>query len=132
MRLAVGRVAQARPRGRWQACNVRKVVGIVSDEQQKEQAEPVFYDALFRQKRKKGQWRVVNAPRLEGAVADTHAHLHMLPDPALALGRCAIHGVSFVCEIVDVHEDGALPFRELDSWLLQAEIHMRRLAKGRC
>lgn len=44
--------------------------------------DPVFYDALFRQKRKGGKWRVMPSPVLEGPVADTHAHLQMLADPA--------------------------------------------------
>ena len=53
--------------------------------------EPLFRDALFRQKRKHGKFREVDAPRLEAPVADTHAHLQLLPDPALALARCAAH-----------------------------------------
>lgn len=68
--------------------------------------DPVFGDALFRQKRKHGKFRVVEAPRLEAAVADTHAHVHLLPDPALAFAQAAVWGVSFICNIVDVCEDG--------------------------
>ena len=34
-----------------------------------EQEQPVFLDALFRQKRKHGKFRLVEAPRLEGEVA---------------------------------------------------------------
>ena len=78
--------------------------------------EPVFRDALFRQKRKHGKYRVVEPPALEALVADTHAHLQLLPDPALALARCAVHGVRFVCTIVDAFEDGATTFERLDAW----------------
>ena len=46
-------------------------------------------------------------------MADTHAHLQLLPDPALALARCAAHRVSFVCTIVDAFEDGTTTFDDL-------------------
>lgn len=82
--------------------------------------EPLFRDALFRQKRKHGKFREVDAPRLEAPVADTHAHLQLLPDPALALARCAVHGVGFVCTIVDACEDGAATFERLDAWRAEA------------
>lgn len=85
-----------------------------------EAVEPVFRDALFRQKRKHGVWREVEAPALEAPVADTHAHLQLLPDPALALARCAIHNVGFICTIVDVHEDGSTTFDSLKGWLREA------------
>ena len=55
--------------------------------------DPVFYDALFRQKRKGGKWRVMPSPVPEGPVADTHAHLQMLADPACELARAGAHGV---------------------------------------
>ncbi len=69
--------------------------------------EELFRDALFRQRRKRGAYRLVDAPQLEGPMADTHCHLHMLPDPALAFARCAVNGVDFVCSIIDVVEDAA-------------------------
>ena len=40
-----------------------------------EEQQPVFADALFRQKRKHGKFRLVEPPRLAGPVADTHAHV---------------------------------------------------------
>ena len=49
-------------------------------------------------------------------IIDTHAHIHMLPDPAWELVRCAANGVDFVCEIVDPSEDGSLPFDQLAAW----------------
>lgn len=93
-----------------------------------EAGEPVFYDTLFRQKRKKGKYRIVNAPRLGASVADTHAHLHMLPDPALALARCAVHGVDFICAITDVMEDGTQLFDNLKQWQFKGAIGIRNLS----
>ncbi len=92
--------------------------------------EPLFRDALFRQKRKHGKFREVDAPRLEAPVADTHAHLQLLPDPALALARCAAHGVGFVCTIVDACEDGAATFERLNAWRAQAAALAPGLAGG--
>lgn len=88
-------------------------------------AEPLFGDALFRQKRKKGKFRTVNPPRLESAVADTHAHVHLLPDPALALAQCAVWGVEFVCDIVDIQEDDApAVFAHLREWPHEAQARL--------
>lgn len=82
--------------------------------------DPVFYDALFRQKRKGGKWRVMPSPVLEGPVADTHAHLQMLADPACELARAGAHGVAFVETIVDPAEDGFATFEMLPLWLMEA------------
>ncbi len=82
--------------------------------------DPLFYDALFRQKRKGGKWRVMPAPVLPGSVADTHAHLQMLQDPALELARAGAHGVGFVETIVDPADDGFTTFAALPGWLMEA------------
>ena len=89
--------------------------------------EPLFEDALFRQKRKHGKWREVEAPVLEGPVADTHAHVQMLPHPALALARAGAHGLGFIEDIVDPAEDGFAPFDELPAWLMEAVGLVRRM-----
>ena len=96
---------------------------------EEERTEPVFFDTLFRQKRKKSAYREVEAPALEGPVADTHAHLQLLADPALALARCAAHQVSFVCTIVDAWEDGTTTFECLDAWKREAGVDVRRLVR---
>lgn len=62
-------------------------------------------DALFRDS--KGKTRPTPAafdelPRVP--VADTHCHLGMLPNPALALARAAVHGVDFICCVTDPSE----------------------------
>ena len=68
---------------------------------------PPERDFGFYQRRKHDKWRAVAppAPALEAPVADSHAHIHMLPDPAWELERCAANGVDFVCEICDPSED---------------------------
>jgi TatD DNase family protein len=65
--------------------------------------------------------REVALPDLGGApVADTHAHLDMLEDPALALARAALAGVSFVATVADPTEDAWRTFDELPAWLAGA------------
>ena len=82
--------------------------------------EPVFRDALFRQKRKHGSIVWSSRPRSRRWWPTRTAHLQLLPDPALALARCAVHGVRFVCTIVDAFEDGATTFERLDAWREEA------------
>ncbi|PKQ17060.1 MAG: TatD family deoxyribonuclease [Actinobacteria bacterium HGW-Actinobacteria-7] len=53
-------------------------------------------------------------------IADTHAHLDMLDDPALALARAALAGVGFVATVADVTEDAWRTYDELPSWLANA------------
>lgn len=74
--------------------------------------EPLFADS-------KG--RPVALPDFGGApIADTHAHLDMLEDPALALARAALAGLGFVATVADVTEDAWRTFDELPSWLANA------------
>ena len=78
---------------------------------------PPERDFGFYQRRKHDKWRAVEAPALAGApVADTHAHVHMLPDPAWELARCAANAVDFVCEICDPSEDAFEPGAALAEW----------------
>ena len=84
---------------------------------------PPNRDFKFYQRRKHDKWREVALPGpvLEASVADSHAHIHMLPDPAWELARCAANGVDYVCMIVDPSEDGSRPFDELPNWEREAE-----------
>ena len=91
------------------------------------QTDPVFFDTLFHRKRKHGKWDTVDAPQLEGLVADTHAHPQLLDDPALALARCAAHGVGFLCTITDVYEDGPVTYDRLDAWRHEAAVDVAKL-----
>lgn len=100
--------------------------------EKRHEEEPQFFDALFHQKRKKGEWGIVDAPFLEAKVADTHAHAHLLKDPQLSLARAGANGVGFLCDIVDVWEDGAAPLEAMDGWLMRGSLAMRRIARGGC
>lgn len=81
---------------------------------------PPVRDYGFYQRRKHDKWSAVETPVLEVPVADSHAHVHMLPEPAWELARCAANGVDFVCMIVDPSEDGPRPYDELDDWIASA------------
>lgn len=63
----------------------------------------------------------VTLPDFDGApLADTHAHLDMLEDPARALARAALAGVSRIVTLVNVIES-MRTFTELDSWQAEAK-----------
>ena len=83
---------------------------------------PPVRDCGFYQRKKHDKWREVAVPEpvLEGLLADSHAHIHMLPEPAWELVRCAANGVDYLCMIVDPAEDGSRPFDELEAWEAQA------------
>ena len=68
---------------------------------------PPERDFGFYQRRKHDKWCEVPAPSpaLEGPIADSHAHVHTLPDPSWELVRCAANNVRFVCEVCDPSED---------------------------
>ena len=86
-----------------------------------EEQQPVFDAALFRQKRKHRKFPLVEPPPIDGVVVDTHAHVHLLADPALEFARCAAWGVGFVCDIIDVQEDVPDVFERIDDWYAQAQ-----------
>jgi TatD DNase family protein len=72
-------------------------------------AEPLFVT---------GKGREIVAPDFGGvSVADTHAHLDMLEDPALALANAARAGIAFVATVADPSEDALRTYSELASWL---------------
>jgi TatD DNase family protein len=76
-------------------------------------SDPLFADS-------KG--RAVLAPDFGGVpVADTHAHLDMLDDPALALARAARAGVTFVATVADASEDASRTYDSLPQWLADAD-----------
>jgi len=68
-----------------------------------------------------GKGRAIAAPDFGGSpIADTHAHLDMLDDPALALARAALAGVAFVATVADVTEEAWRTYDELPSWQANA------------
>ena len=82
-----------------------------------QQEEPkVFMDHLFRDTKE----RIVAPPALNCPVADTHAHLDMLHQPALALARSAAHGVDFIVTVIDPTEDPRYTFSNLRDWESEA------------
>ena len=93
---------------------------------------PPVRDFGFYQRRKHDKWREVPTPEpaLEAPVADSHAHIHMLPEPAWELTRCAANRVDYICMIVDPAEDGSRPFDELDAWVAQARRYLEGGARN--
>jgi TatD DNase family protein len=68
-----------------------------------------------------GKGREVPTPQFGDArIADTHAHLDMLEDPALALARAALAGVGFIATVADVTEDAWRTYDQLASWQASA------------
>lgn len=62
-------------------------------------------------------------PNFGGAlVSDTHAHLDMLDDPALALARAAVAGVGFIVTLVNVLEEPERTFSQLNQWIAKARV----------
>ena len=100
-----------------------------------ESLEAPSRDELFRKPKKNGSVSVVNAPHLLTPIADTHAHLQMLDDPALAPARAGAHEVAFVETIVDVAEDGgcrSLTFQQLEEWIRSAQLDVRQMGSLCC
>ena len=93
---------------------------------------PPERDFRFYQRRKHDKWRPVEppVPPLESPVADSHAHVHMLPDPAWELARCAANGVRFVCEICDPTEDALAIPDDVRVWQEAARSHLAEWGKG--
>lgn len=85
---------------------------------------PPERDFGFYRRRKHDKWQQVEAPVLEAPVIDTHAHVHMLPDPGWELVRCAANGVVGICEICDPSEDALEPGAALAAWRTEAAEHL--------
>ncbi len=75
-------------------------------------------------RKNKQEWPEVEMPEISGKckIADTHAHLNMLSNPALALARCARWGVSFVEAMCDpLSHEGLGIYDEIDDIAVQAK-----------
>lgn len=97
--------------------------------------EPIFEDEYFRRKPKKGSsdWTIVDAPSTLVPIADTHAHLDMLPNPALALARAGVHDVRFVqCMTDPLSERRLAAYGLLDEWILRANVLLRHMSTRIC
>ena len=92
-----------------------------------EPTEPEFFDSLFRKRKKNGEWKIVETPDLGVLAVDAHCHLQYQKNPGLALARAGLHGVGFMCTVVDVYEDGATTYDSLSKWNHEAALSMQRL-----
>lgn len=92
-----------------------------------EQTEPEFFDSLFRKRKKNGEWKIVETPDLGVLAVDAHCHLQYQKNPGLALARAGLHGVGFMCTVVDVYEDGTTTYDSLSKWNHEAALSMQRL-----
>ena len=92
-----------------------------------EQTEPEFFDSLFRKRKKNGEWKIVETPDLGVLAVDAHCHLQYQKNPGLALARAGLHGVGFMCTVVDVYEDGTTTYDSLSKWNHAAALSMQRL-----
>lgn len=82
-------------------------------------------DLNFRKKpRKSGrEWPIVEPPLLPAntRIADTHAHLNMLEDPALAIAKAGVHGIAFIESMTDpLGEEKLSLYDEIDDILEEA------------
>ena len=89
--------------------------------------EPEFFDSLFRKRKKNGEWKIVETPDLGVLAVDAHCHLQYQKNPGLALARAGLHGVGFMCTVVDVCEDGTTTYDSLSKWNHEAALSMQRL-----
>lgn len=94
-------------------------------------SEELFFDEHFRAK-KKHKHIILDAPHAFAPIADTHAHLGMLPDPALALARAGAHEVGFVEAMVDPSEGETATYDELTGWIERAELLVRKMGSLCC
>lgn len=94
--------------------------------------EEEYIDEYFRKHKKKGKVEIVNAPHIPVAIADSHAHIHMMDNPALALARAGAHQVRFIEAITDTVEDGDVVFKELSEWQKQAGLYVRKMGSLCC
>jgi len=72
-------------------------------------------------------------------IADTHCHLNMLKERAVAIAHAACCGVDLLVDVTDVTDDAAMSYANIDEWFAQAadlllytevEIPAYRLAVG--
>ena len=92
-----------------------------------EPTEPEFFDSLFRKRKKNGEWKIVETPDLGVLAVDAHCHLQYQKNPGRALARAGLHGVGFMCTVVDVYEDGTTTYDSLSKWNHEAALSMQRL-----
>lgn len=93
--------------------------------------EERYEDEHFRM-RKKHKNVIIDCPHTFAPIADTHAHLNMLADPALALARAGVHDVAFIEAMVDPSEGDTVTYAKLDEWRRDAELFVRKMGSLCC
>ena len=93
------------------------------------EVEPIFFDLDFHQKKKHGKWREAAAPNTPklAPITDTHAHIHMLDNPGLAIARTGGASMKFLGLVTDVAEDDTVVFDNFEAWNREASLIVRSL-----
>lgn len=110
-----------------EAAGAQAAVELIATDEPTEPTEPEFFDSLFRKRKKNGEWKIVETPDLGVLAVDAHCHLQYQKNPGLALARAGLHGVGFMCTVVDVYEDGTSTYDSLSKWNHEAALSMQRL-----
>ena len=110
-----------------EAAGAQAAVELTATDEPTEPTEPEFFDSLLRKRKKNGEWKIVETPDLGVLAVDAHCHLQYQKNPGLALARAGLHGVGFMCTVVDVYEDGTTTYDSLSKWNHEAALSMQRL-----
>ena len=94
-----------------------------------EDVEPVFFDTSYHRRKKHNRWSLVDDPRVvkRSPLVDSHAHIHMLPNPGLAIARAGAASMQFLGLVTDPTEDGTVVFDNLEAWNMEAALLVRNL-----
>lgn len=111
----------------YEAAGAQAAAELTAMDEPTEPTEPEFFDSLFRKRKKNGEWKIVETPDLGVLAVDAHCHLQYQKNPGLALARAGLHGVGFMCTVVDVYEDGTTTYDSLSKWNHEAALSMQRL-----
>ena len=98
------------------------------------EVEPIFFDLDFHQKKKHGKWREAAAPNTPklAPITDTHAHIHMLDNPGLAIARTGGASMKFLGLVTDIAEDDTVVFDNFEAWNMEASLIVRSLVPRCC
>ena len=110
-----------------EAAGAQAAVELTATDEPTATTEPEFFDSLFRKRKKNGEWKIVETPDLGVLAVDAHCHLQYQKNPGFALARAGLHGVGFMCTVVDVYEDGTTTYDSLSKWNHEAALSMQRL-----
>lgn len=94
-----------------------------------EDIEPIFFDTNYHKRKKHNRWALVDDPYVvkRSPLVDSHAHIHMLPNPGLAMARAGAASVQFLGLVTDPSEDGTVVFDKLEAWNMEAALLVRSL-----